>query len=68
MSTRAYELRQKIAAAIPPDELFWVVMSRISLKCGVRLGTITSEDELPEEELRKAARAASELLGLSLYV
>ena len=63
MSTKTFQLKEKILQRVPQGELPWVIFTRIALKSGINFKNVDENTNESDEKLTRAVTACKELFG-----
>lgn len=63
MSTRTFQLKQKILEMVPDGELPWVLFTRIALKSGINFKNVEENTNETDDKLNRAINACKEIFG-----
>lgn len=65
MSSRVFQLKEKVLQHVPEGELPWVLFTKIAMKSGINLKTVNENSDAPEDKIQRAVAACKEIFGPS---
>ena len=68
MSSKIYQLKEKVIKELPEGEMPWTIFGRLMVKTGIIWSKIDENTEVTPEQMKKALDAVENLFGKRIAV